>query len=520
MEESTKLPVVRLELNTGVFRIKTEEAIYEIMVNPDSSLSRAVEKIVESEVAEDLPAKDEKSLIEDTKGNNKLDPFYKDISEEMFDEIGKMARTLSLSIESMPDGSPKQVDFEKAGADLENVKGSLQGIVEMTEKATMEIMDISDDINTNCKTIEKNLIDIKNLSFVDKNNGAKEKSEQADEGAFKFIEDVMKNQDEIKEIITSLSLSAEVPASKDPEPESEPATEKVKVYGFSLDVVFQTLYELCTNETVKKSHLKPMREQQDKDFDVPKILKAFSDMAPGVDEEDNFFNFPLVEILKILFKFTTNSQNKQILKKMNQSADSIFLDAILPIEGTVEEKEVSVKKKTETPDELSANDSTDSVQRAVELLDENIRALKSGSEHLSQGAGSVSDGYSMIKEQDHKILISTLESTDGVIQKIIANITAILESLTFQDLSGQRIKKVVTMLSEIQVQLLGVLVSFGVKLRKKAEDKTLSTEKAAAMASKEVDKMMRSISEEDAFEDESGPLDQNSVNDLLAELGF
>ena len=50
MEENTKLPVIHLELTTGVFKIKAEDAIYEIEVKADSSLTQVVEKIVEKEV--------------------------------------------------------------------------------------------------------------------------------------------------------------------------------------------------------------------------------------------------------------------------------------------------------------------------------------------------------------------------------------------------------------------------------------------------------------------------------------
>ncbi len=64
MEENTKLPVIHLELTTGVFKIKAEDAIYEIEVKADSSLTQVIEKIVEKEV---VVEKDAKKELESTK---------------------------------------------------------------------------------------------------------------------------------------------------------------------------------------------------------------------------------------------------------------------------------------------------------------------------------------------------------------------------------------------------------------------------------------------------------------------
>ena len=85
----------------------------------------------------------------------------------------------------------------------------------------------------------------------------------------------------------------------------------------------------------------------------------------------------------------------------------------------------------------------------------------------------VDDSYSMVRKEDHDRLIAALESSDHVIQCIISNIGRILESLTFQDLSGQRIIKIVDLLSNVQIQLLSILVSSGVKLKRLREGKVI-----------------------------------------------
>ncbi len=289
MEENTKLPVIHLELTTGIFKIKAEDAIYEIEVKADSSLTQVVEKIVEKEVVVEKEA-----ALEGVS-----DQFYKEISEEMFNEIGKMARDLSLSIKTPLDDDMKNVDISQAGVDLEGAKGKLQDIVEMTEKATMVIMDISENIQEGCDEIKKNLTEIQKINFI----GRLEKEAQ--------------------------------------------------------------------------------KEEQEK-------------------------------------------------------------------------------------------------------------------------------------------LIAAIESTDKLIKNIIISISRILESLSFQDLSGQQIKKILNVLSSVQVQLLSMLVTFGVKLKKKGEYESLAVGEKEDLVHQEVDKMKSKVSDDvwEAEEEGEGPLNQDAVDDLLAELGF
>ncbi len=339
MEENTKLPVIHLELTPGVFKIKAEDAIYEIEVKADSSLTQVIEKIVEKEVVV------EKEVSEE----GISDQFYKEISEEMFNEIGKMARDLSISIKTPLDEDMKNVDISQAGVDLESAKGKLQDIVEMTEKATMEIMDISENIQEGCDEIKKHLTEIQKIDFIGRfKKEAQEEapSERNHELSVEDIDAVIDREEKLKQELLNLPL---LPAAEEAK-ESEPEIKTVKVYSFDVDVVFQTLYELCTNEQVK-SHIKSMRGEVNNSFAIDDVLKDFSELAPTVDVEDNFFNFSLPDILKILFQHSKEEKYSKTLKKMHQSAATIFLDQILPIEGSVEEKEVQAEKKAAEPRE-------------------------------------------------------------------------------------------------------------------------------------------------------------------------
>ena len=98
--------------------------------------------------------------------------------------------------------------------------------------------------------------------------------------------------------------------------------------------------------------------------------------------------------------------------------------------------------------------------------------------------------------------------------------------MSFQDLSGQRIFKIVKLISDVQVQILSLLVSFGAKMKKRREEKDrVSIKDAEQMAQSEVDKMLERVSTPTAPEELGGPaaegrLDQGAVDTLLADLGF
>ncbi|MDR2422585.1 MAG: protein phosphatase CheZ, partial [Deltaproteobacteria bacterium] len=100
-------------------------------------------------------------------------------------------------------------------------------------------------------------------------------------------------------------------------------------------------------------------------------------------------------------------------------------------------------------------------------------------------------------------------------------------ALSFQDLSGQRIKKIVNLISEIQVQLLSLLVSVDSKIKahKDSPAKPRPKEEADKVAQAEVDRMLEKLGGGGEPSELKGPgaenrLDQGAVNDLLAELGF
>lgn len=379
MTKKDALPVVRIEINSGTFTIPAGDKVYEITVRQSPTISETLDAIVVNELSSagvDIKAGSMHKNTPEEEGSSPDDlqkiSLYKEISEDMFKDIGRLARDLSISIKDLPSGYQKEVDFEKAGLDLESAKSMLEEVVNMTETATMTIMDISEDMQGQCAIISKTLDDVRALDFVGN---------------------------------------------------AEPGTGIPK----------------------KKDPIVLMRD---------------------------------------------------MLVNMKNLRDS--LSALLG----------------------GPNVDPASVKEAISAIDVQVAMLEK--EYSQQCDSSdrymvVDESYSMVRKEDHDRLIAALESSDHVIQCIIGNIGRILESLTFQDLSGQRIIKIVGLLSNVQIQLLSILVSSGVKLKYLREGKPIEKNKADA----EVDELMhRFIDESNKEGNSKNVLDQGAIDSLLDDLGF
>jgi chemotaxis regulatin CheY-phosphate phosphatase CheZ len=435
--------------------------------------------------------------------------------------------------------------LSRTGADLEDAKGQLEEVVEITEQASIKIMDLADLIQADVDTLQKQMSDLNNLGFLIEKDGQEEsleKPEISESGANGEL--FLEKFKELKNIVNTISLDTgaspiapQIPTTPPaPVKEVTPALSKII---FSLDVVFQTLYEFCTNETVKK-HIKEMRDDiANSDFDEGAIEGDLSDLAHNIGEDDGLYNFPLKSLLKIIYTHTKSEKNKNNLKKMNQTIGSIFLDENLPLEGQVappEEavEEVQVEEAAPDPEPITEGaeeGSSPHEDRLKAIVNELDALVTAGNLPGSAGGGAAASGgngegsYTSIPTKDRDVIVSTLAASDKLIQNTTEHLTHIMEALSFQDLSGQRIKKIVALIGEIQVQLLSLLVSVDTKIKAhhEAPTKPRPKEETEKVAQAEVDKMLEKLNAEPS--ELKGPgaenrLDQGAVNDLLSQLGF
>ena len=148
---------------------------------------------------------------------------------------------------------------------------------------------------------------------------------------------------EVAELLSGQGANSGAPSAP---AEEAPASESVAAveerYLFDLDVVFQTLYELCTNEQVK-THISTARQNRDEYFDREVFLQEINKVVAGLEPDaDNFFNVPMSDLLAALRAGCREKPIRNLLKKMDANQAAIFLDQFLPLEVPPKE-EVAVE---------------------------------------------------------------------------------------------------------------------------------------------------------------------------------
>ncbi|MDA8164085.1 MAG: protein phosphatase CheZ [Desulfobacteraceae bacterium] len=486
---------VNLELGSGFFRIVAEEAIYNITVlgNPGTAPPVA---------ATFFPAEQPGPLHSGPGATG--DDYYKQVSTDLYRDIGQLAKSLSATLQDLPmeDRRLKRVELDQAGEKIEDAKSQLKDIVEMTESAAMEIMDCVEDIQAQTSDVQTLLSALKDhrAFSAPEENGSGERGEGAG-GAAASIRDQLAKAGEIV-----ARLQEAQPAAPAAAPPPSPR------YNFSLDAIFQTLYELCTNETVK-GHLKSVREQTGELFDREALLDGLN-AVPLDPDQDNFVQLGLPDLLGALAQACSDEKVKNLFKRMDANRETIFIDQSLPLEVPP----LDGPPGGALPDGVPAA----AISGGAPQLDE-LGRLLAGSladlERLPAETGAPVPGMSTMSLADQAEIFSKIESAFGIVNHISADVQKITEALSFQDLSGQQIMKIIKLLSDFQVQLLAIVVSFGSQLKQKEQNASITAAESKRLAQKDVDSYINKIGGPEE-QGQSGVLDQDAVNRMLQEMGF
>jgi len=325
---------INLEMHAGFFRITTPEVVYNITVlgNGPGTTAQIVQQIVERE--KDAAVEISPAETQELSPASSDADYYEEVSRGVYNEIGSLAKKLSTTIMALPaeDRRLKRVELDEAGDKLEDAKSQLQDIVEMTEKATMDIIDSVEAIQRQSLEARDLLSNLKDHRAFQEAGIAEIPDAAVDRGegqaGAEELERLRGTLSRVQEIVAGLAAQASVEPVADVESDQPPPS----YYTFSLDVIFQTLYEFCTNEAVKK-HIAAAREKAAEIFDpelfIARINGAVAGMAP---DGDNFFSVPLGDIFSSLHEACRTDATKKLLKKMDDNKDSIFLDQALPLE--------------------------------------------------------------------------------------------------------------------------------------------------------------------------------------------
>lgn len=485
---------VNLEIGSGFFRIIAEDAIYNITVLEGQGA--VVRKENRSPPAPSSQASDSPSG----------EGYYKQVSTDLYRDIGQLAKQLSSTIMDIPmeDRKLKRVELDQAGEKIEDAKSQLKDIVEMTESATMEIMDCVEDIQGQTRNVQELLSILKDhKAFLAPEGGGEE--EGGGQGEVASVETIREQLHQAREIVAQLQEGVPVVPVGESPPDTTPR------YLFAFDTIFQTLYEFCTNETVK-GHLSKVREQGEKLFDHEALLDGLNTLAAPLEpDEDNFLQFQLADLLKVLAHACSDDKFKNLFKRMITNRETIFLDQNLPLE--VPPREEQDQQEPEGGEQIIACDPQ--LEELAGILANSMEDL----DRLPAGDGAAAPGMSTMSMADQTEIFNKIETAFGIVNNISSDVQKITETLSFQDLSGQQIMKIIKLLSDFQVQLLAIVVSFGSQLKHKEQNAGITVEEGKRLAQEDVDAYINRVGGPEE-EGEPGGLDQEAVNRMLEDMGF
>lgn len=553
-------PEIILELSGGQLTIRTAEAIYRVVVaapaqtlQERTALPTAPPAKALAEAPPPPPADDDWGVfdldepsqatqpIDGGKVQPTFDPrleqgpgaaYYRDLSHDMYREIGALARRLSMSIRDVRHVNVDNVDLTSTGRQLEMAKDELQDVVKMTEQATMRIMDLGEDIQQavgHTKSIMERLapvaVDCATPGDDAERSQARQRLAEALQGLGAFIGSLAENPlDQLARQANELIEQAQA-APPAQQPAAPPPAPSGPYYQFPLDLVFQTVYELCTNEAVKK-HIKGMWDAA-AEFSQEQIEAEMNKLAPAQPDGDNFLNLDLKAVLRVLFQATANERFQGVLKKMAQTSDQIFLEQTLPLEAMPGQAPAPAAAPEAPP--APAAGPTPQVLAGLENL---AQALQTAAEGLNPPP--LPDDLEQLLEQaldeqpDSCNIVDPdlLRQLHAAEEHISVSVNSIIESLSFQDLSGQIIYRIVRLLSDFQVQLLAMVVSFGSKLKARETNERITVDQSEKLAQEEVDRVLSTIKTpaaekgDDQDPGDGSKLDQDAINDMLASMGF
>ncbi len=528
---------VNLEISAGFFRISTDTVVYNITVlgGGETGATQVVRHILAEEkppvpiLAAPEPARED-MVVAPLAAGAEGDDYYKQVSNDIFNDIGKLAKSLSSTMGEIPleDRRMKRVELDEAGEKIEDAKNQLHDIVSMTERATMEIMDQVEKVQNQTDGVKDLLLSLKtHNAFQTEAIAAGEAGAQS---AIVTLQNLQEKIGQANALIVALQESAGAGGEEAGVvldlAEAAPEMVKRTRYLFALDTIFQTMYELCTNETVK-THITGARKNAGEIFDHSGFVDAMGekirDLAP---DSDNFFTVPLGDVLSALLAACSDPKTQNLLKKMNLNQAEIFLDQNLPLEvpPTEEIEEAAPASVVTSP--LDAVQTGPAAPQGADprfaelggMLAESLTLAGDLTESLEQMRSGQVPGMSKMTIEDQRDIFKKIEDAFEVASAITDDISRITEALSFQDLSGQQILKIIKLLTDFQVQLLAIVVSFGSQLKIKEKNAGITVEESKRIAQEDVDKYLNSMTTGEVGGE--GSLDQDAVNDLLKGLGF
>ena len=224
-----------------------------------------------------------------------------------------------------------------------------------------------------------------------------------------------------------------------------------------------------------------------------------------MDQEDESFFKKLAyemtgsvkELALLIINFRRSLKSK-IQPEIMDLAEKHIPNAAYQLEGVIEATEMAANK---------IMDNLDAMQEDTAKLASTFSALKEGNLKVPGSR----NGEAKIDRQTLMTISPLLDYVELSTQNYLNLISDTFVQMSFQDLTGQRIKRIMGLVNQMEDKLRSMVVSFGFKLSEKKKNPSISEDELKRMvAAKE--------SELAGPQKEGQGLDQAGIDDLLANL--
>lgn len=154
-------------------------------------------------------------------------------------------------------------------------------------------------------------------------------------------------------------------------------------------------------------------------------------------------------------------------------------------------------------------DNLDSMQEDIERMEKILTSLKEGKVIVPEGKNEMVEVS--IDAQTIKTISPIIDYIESRREKYMSLISDSFVQMSFQDLTGQRIKRTMNLVSQMEEKIKGMVISFGIKLTE--------IEKNPDISKKELQRAVEEkVIELTGPQKQGRGLDQSDIDDLLANI--
>ncbi len=230
--------------------------------------------------------------------------------------------------------------------------------------------------------------------------------------------------------------------------------------------------------------------------------QALSDKVDHSD--DNFFqkltgdmSGGLKELAMLIIKFRRDLRSR-ICPEITDLAVNQIPEAADQLEGVIETTEEAANK---------IMDNLESMQGQTDQLGLIFNALKNGELALSGNKAH-------LDPQTVAVITPLIKHMQTEVQKYDSLISDSFTQMSFQDLTGQRIKRIMTLVTQMEQKLKEMVISFGIQLTEHEKNPDISEEELQ----KTIKDKVTELADLSGPQREGQGLDQAGIDDLLMNL--